>query len=189
MNVKKYERYINNDLLSCIQRPQPYNYCSLTCIQEILLYFNQYYEYSELLEKINWNHKDIIEGKIGNQKIIEALKKFDLIGIIYNKFKKIEWNELKKEIKDGFPMIYHRKGHYSLVVGYIEEPFIKNNGDIVEINNERNQKWLVLGEHRVKSKTTRELGMIELVSWKEYQNMISMKQNYGLIFILKSLLQ
>jgi len=183
--VKKWDRYINSELLSCIQRPQPYNYCSLSCIQAILLYFGVVQQYNEIIYYCGVNKQDMLKGRISNSNIMKFLSQYELKSILYNQDNPIEWEVFKHLITDQLPVIYHSPGHYSLIVGVIEEPFLKNNGDHVLFNAGKTQKWLVLGEHRVKKNSTREKGMLELVSWNQFQKIISSKNNYGLIVCQK----
>ena len=180
-SIKKWDRYINNKLLSCVQRPQPYNFCSLAVIQEILLFFDIEKSYLEIMSETGIWKSEVIAGKIGNSRLQDGLRKYKLGAILYNKDNKINWHKFKLHLMSDFPMILHRKGHYSLVVGYIEEPLLINSGDNVTIHSSKIQKWIVLGEHRVKNKTVKENGMIELYSWDNYQKLINSKNNYGVI--------
>lgn len=183
--VKKWDRYINSELLSCIQRPQPYNYCSLSCIQAILLYFGVVQQYNEIIYYCDVNKPNILKGRIGNSNVMSFLTQYKLKSELYNRDNPIDWNSLKSLITNNIPIIYHSPGHYSLVVGVIEEPVLRNNGDHVLFHANKTQKWIVLGEHRVKKNTTRERGMIELVSWNKYQKVIATKKNYALIVCQK----
>jgi len=179
--VKKWERYINNELLECIQRPQPYNFCAISCILEILLYLGiQSIGYQDILEKTELKKKKVESGSIGNDIICQALNMYQIKSQIYNH---LTWNEIESFIKNKQPIIYHRPGHYCLVVGYCEEPYIHNNGDRVKYNAEKTVRWLIIADHRVKNATTKERGLLEMIQWNDIQKVLKSNNRCGFIVV------
>lgn len=170
----QYDRYINNNVLNSILRPQKHNQCSLNCLSEVIWILSnskQFISPDNLLLALKWDKNKVLGGQIGNIDIINALTKMN---VSCKLIQDIKWNDLKQYVKSNIPIIWHRKGHYCLIAGFIEEPLILSNSQSnksnhlnkdVKVNYEKISKWIVIADHRVNKDTTYDKGMLTMILW------------------------
>ena len=167
------KRYINNKALCSIVRPQPYKMCSLLSIYEMICTISDgtsgtapppSFEY--MVDHAMYSAEDMIDGKIGNEKMRELAAQYGLTLRVCKALDEIpDWEGLKAHLYSGRPIIYHTIGHYLLIIGYIEEPMMISSGDRPKVSDGIG-RWLVTADHRVKFGTTHDRGMLEQVRWE-----------------------
>jgi hypothetical protein len=185
-----YSRYIDNNLLNLCYRPHSYRKCALFCITSVYNYLLNFNDSPNILQnKIGWKDESLINGKIGNKSIINALQKLSKkikcqilfgnqhITNFYEKDYYILWERLKKIIVDkNKAIIFHEKGHYTLICGYLEEPLVKINSDNLDNNIEIEQgkinRILVKAEHRIRNQSDIDLGILISINFNEIINII-----------------
>ena len=168
-----YSRYIDNNLLNLCYRPHSYRKCALFCITSVYNYLLNFNDSPNILQnKIGWKDESLINGKIGNKSIINALQKLSKkikcqilfgnqhITNFYEKDYYILWERLKKIIVDkNKAIIFHEKGHYTL----------DNN---IEIEQGKINRILVKAEHRIRNQSDIDLGILISINFNEIINII-----------------
>ena len=196
-----YNRYIDNNIINNCYRPHIYKFCAVYVITSVFNYLMKgIIDPKEVITILGWSESDITEGKIGNNNIINGIKKLSKNMIKTNIFlnneqcinlDKIEinnyWDKIKYYIKNNnHTFIFHTKGHYTLVCGYIEEPSVdKNNNFIINENCEKNRK-LVICEHRIKNEEDIKNGLLIQINYYDVINII--KENRVCCLILNSII-
>ncbi|MFB3845386.1 MAG: hypothetical protein ACE14O_06540 [Candidatus Cloacimonadaceae bacterium] len=157
-----HDRFVNNDLLNFISRPQYEYSCSISALTAV---FN--YLFSEQIGIKTSNELAIIAAKkqakditgAGNLTIMKwfdiLCKHYKLKGISKYYLRKenvTDWSKNSKVITDlkevirskDKAFIYHMENHYNVIVGYFEH---SDNPDEAYNTNAKLQRWIVLGEH------------------------------------------
>ena len=175
------ERFINNKYLSAVIRPQPSKLCAIVSIASIIKIIKEEdITFKDIMKRGNIKRQDVMLGKVGNSKMIDIASSFD----IHLNVNLPNWDIIKHYIKSGEnPIIYHSKGHYCLIVGFIEEPLLLNSGDNIKIEKNHIQRWIVLADHRVKYNTSHNRGMIELIKWHDIHKTINTNRNCALLIV------
>lgn len=160
--LRTHDRFVNNELLKFISRPQYENSCSITSLTAV---FN--YLFAEKIGIKTSNELAVIAANkpakdvtgAGNKTVMEWFNKLCThYGVngncsYYLRRKEVEdWDnnpnlisKLKKDIKsNNTALIYHLKNHYNIVVGYFEH---SENPDDAYNDEASLQRWIVLGEH------------------------------------------
>ena len=190
-----FKRFIDNKVLNLLYRPHKYKHCALYSITTIYNYlFNVLIDPDTIQNIVSWDSNKIIKGKIGNDAIIKAFIKltknivipkilFSYNDIInnncYNKF----WNIIKYYIYNkSSSLIYHEKGHYTIICGFIEEPLISeknietNKYDFSIIN-----KWLIISEHRIRDYNDINNGLLRQIKWNDIIQFLTNDKNTCII--------
>jgi len=181
------ERFINNKFLSSVLRPQPAKLCALVSIAEIIkIVKEQDVTFDEISTITGITKKLAIAGRVGNDKMIKMAQAYDIPLTSYETVQVLpDWESIKSMLKSEHrPIIYHSKGHYCLLVGFIEEPLLLNSGDHIKVDRSKTQKWLVIADHRVKYKTDHKSGMLEMVTWYTVRQTIKNNRNCALLVVV-----
>lgn len=160
--LSSHDRYINNELLGFISRPQYDTSCSMSSLTAVINYL--YADQIGIKTTKEWV-KDIgiqsPEDRMspGNQSVMEwfrmVVKKYHLKGYcgFFIQDEDVEdWDKnpkliasLKQAVKSNDQvLIYHLSNHYNLIAGYFESSIIPDNAYNAKAKLER---WIVLGEH------------------------------------------
>jgi len=163
--MQYHDRYVNNDLLACISRPQHENSCSLTSLTAA---FNYLYAEQigiktsvELARSLNIEPPGEFGYGPGNQTLLqwfgELCRNFSVTGRcrIYLQGKDVgddQWDnnarvftDLKDTVKSqNQALIYHMDNHYPLIVGYFEHSV---DPDAAYDPGSKLRRWIILGEH------------------------------------------
>jgi len=160
--LKRHDRFVNNELLGFVSRPQYDTSCSISSLTAV---YNYLYSAKigikttdELVKILGYKSVDDITG-VGNMTIIKWFDKlnehFKLKGKskFFLKGEELEnWGGnsevikiLKETIKsDKKALIYHMANHYTIIVGYFEHSEEAEDAYEEEASL---QRWIVLGEH------------------------------------------
>lgn len=159
---RTFDRYVNNDLISYISRPQYENSCSFTALTAV---FNYLYAdrlgiktSNELASAIGITAPKNITG-YGNAKVMSFFDKlcrhYGVKGESsyfiraadvrdFNNNAQV-FSKLKTAIKSQeTALIYHTSNHYNLVVGFFEHA---ENPDEAYNPSASLIRWLIIGEH------------------------------------------
>ncbi len=157
-----FDRYVNNDLISYISRPQYENSCSFTALTAV---FNYLYAdklgiktSNELASAIGIKAPKNITG-YGNSQVMKFFDKLcrhygvkgDSSYFLraadvrdFNNNSQV-FSKLKTAIQSPTTaLIYHTSNHYNLVVGYFEHA---ENPDDAYTPSASLVRWLIIGEH------------------------------------------
>ena len=175
------QRFINNGYLSTVIRPQPAKLCAIVSIASIIkIITKKDVSIDDIMKKGHIKRHHVMAGKVGNSKMIDLANTFSIRLVIDLP----DWNRMKYYIKSGVnPIIYHSKGHYCIIIGFIEEPLMLNSGDNIKVKKDHIQRWIVLADHRVKYRTSHERGMIELIKWHDIHTTINNNRNCALLIV------
>ena len=183
----KFNRYIDNNLLNLCLRPHTNKHCALFSLTTIYNYlFCSNIIPREILNKIGWEEYMLEEGKIGNRSIINGFykltKKKIKPQIILSNIEINEnvidldnyWEKIKKYIlSKNDALLYHEHGHYTLICGFIEEPYItceNIDNNFKNCNFLEKNKWLIISEHRSKNNKDIDNGIFRQINWKNIIN-------------------
>lgn len=160
--LQTHDRFVNNELLKFITRPQYENSCSISSLTAV---FN--YLFSDKIGIKTTNELSLIaSGKpakditgAGNQTVMNWFSKiiqhYGLKGncSFYIRDKDVEdWDNnfnlisdmKQKIISKDHALVYHMQNHYNIVIGYFEN---SDNPDDTYNANAELQRWIILGEH------------------------------------------
>lgn len=179
------ERYIDNKALSSVRRPQPKKLCAIASLLALIHYIRgDVFSYRDVLTETDTDRGFVESGRVSNEKVVDMAQTYGLPLKIWNStnIEKLSWEYLKKTIKSekGF-VIYHKKGHYCVVAGVIEEPRIVSSGDTPVVSATGKNLWVVIAEHRVKGLTGHSRGMLEMNLFRDIVAEIIEHKNCGLL--------
>jgi len=174
-----YDRYINNNILKGLKRPQRLNECSITALASAMnALYNTDISADDVLRAASFDRKYVTDGNVGNEEMIEVYKNMYLKGsakaIHSLKNNSEDWNFLKALIyeKDN-SLILHINCHYNLIAGYFEEPSSYEYLNRKEFNTTNN--WLIIADQSTRNYP------IWLLEYEKLVNKIKSNKYYGLI--------
>ncbi len=168
-----YNRYVANEILEVLHRPQRPNECSITTLTgAVNAVFNKHITPDDVLKFTGWSRGFVLSGKIGNQRMVKGLNKVCeglglqgeadvLLSTVPEDEESAEqeWTYVKACISDpNTALIYHMRNHYTLLAGYFEEPQSRNE----EGKFEGRREWVIIAEASPSWKKP-----IRLVRWKD----------------------
>lgn len=179
---KNYNRFIDNKLLNLCLRPHINKYCALFSITTLYNYlYNLNSLPSYIMNKVGWTDEMLVNGKIGNRSIINGFyrisnKKIKPIICLSNEdLNNIHnnldyyWDKIKEYIlSEKSVLLYHEHGHYTIICGFIEEPYVTSddiNNNFKNIDKRKKNKWLILSEHRTKNENDINNGIFRQINW------------------------
>ncbi len=156
--ITTHDRYINNELLQCISRPQYDASCSMSSLTAIINYlFSDQIGIKTTKEWANEIeiHSPVIMMAPGNQTVLEwfrmVVDKYNLKGNCgyFIKDEDVNWannpeviSKLKQAVKcRNQALIYHMSNHYNIIAGYFES---SQNPDDAYNNKAKLERWIVL---------------------------------------------
>jgi len=196
--TKNYKRFIDNKLLNLCLRPHINKYCALFSMTTIYNYlYNLYILPNDILSKIGWTHDVLVNGKIGNRSIINGFYKLSEkkikpeILLSQDNLDNLDnldnyWEKIKEYIlSEKTVLLYHEHGHYTIICGFIEEPYIITddiNNNFNNIDTSKKNKWLIISEHRCKNENDINNGIFRQINWNNIINEI-IKHKIACIFL------
>lgn len=159
--IRTHDRYVNNELLQFISRPQYDTSCSMSSLTAIINYL--YADQIGIKTTKEWAkeieiHSPDTRMAPGNQTLLEwfriVVEKYNLKGNCgyFIQDKDVGWADnpevismLKQAVKSrNHALIYHMSNHYNIIAGYFES---SQNPDDAYNDNSKLERWIVLGEH------------------------------------------
>lgn len=190
----KYDRYINNTILSNCRRPQRKNWCAPITVGEVIeSLIGSHISIDDIAKAMNWSQEAITGGKLGTKSIIDAVTKLSK-GTIKHKVlnpSDIEehWTRIRDHIRNRL-LYYHEPGHHLLICGYIEEPLILKE-DVWDHNNVGSneyickRRWLIKAEHNLKTPEGIDQGILVPVDYGRVCAILKEKKNSDLVLFYK----
>lgn len=184
---KGYDRFVANHVLLGLVRPQGKHECSINAVAGALnSLFNTSLRRDDVLRLARWDADDVVEGEIGNEEMLLALKNISRLRR-WNAHAEIfvpsipavrhqtTWERLKEAICDRQSvLILHMKNHYCLIAGYVEEP--QSLSDLDKPHYARRRDWLVIAEHSTEWDTP-----IRLIKWQNVRSGVNSSPLYAIL--------
>lgn len=156
-----HERYVNNELLGFISRPQYDSSCSMSSLTAVINYL--YSDQIGIKTTKEWAkeigiHSPETKMSPGNESVLDwfrrIVEKYGLKGGCgyFIQDRDVDWDSnpevisrLKRAVRSkDQALIHHLSNHYNLVAGYFEAA--KKPDDAYD-TKARLERWIVLGEH------------------------------------------
>jgi len=169
----KYGRYVSNHILESIIRPQRPNECAINTVTETVnILLNTALNRDDMLTLIEWNIRDVHEGKMGNADVLDAITRIGEskrvkinADVFFRQTNDRLWMELKHQCLDKQTvLIYHADDHYALIAGFFEDP---------------DCRYIVLAEH------SKARDPIRVISWELLNEQLSVYQGYAVLRVSK----
>ncbi len=184
----KYDRFINNTILTGLVRPQYTNECSINAVTGALNAITDgQLRREDIYEITGWDSEPVTNGDIGNVEVLRALRKCckhlnisATVSLFINSISRYEklWTKFKEAVRyENTALIYHADNHYCLIAGYFEEPWNRKCLDTEGYQNRRD--WIILADH------SSDRNPIRTITWSDARDELNEYSGYGILRIQK----
>jgi hypothetical protein len=174
-----FDRFVNNNALVAVVRPQPFKMCApLSLLEARQVLGLEPITLEDLIKSSGYTRTQIATGKVSNEDMRTIALKFSMQVDVHD-IAAPSWDLLKEYVREG-AVIYHRPGHYCLVVGFLEEPMLTSSGPRPKVEDALG-RWLILADHRVKKPTDHTQGMLATLRYEEVAQTVESNERAALL--------